>query len=162
MLSILAIFTSSTNIFSSTHTSQSLSLSFTDILFSRSPWTSTMSHPMNNSQFSGASNTVDESPALKTPSLYFGSRYSLVSILFQFLLLDSPSSWPLNIELPQGSVLSLLFSINILSIVELISLNVLNIFYMPMTPKYRFLILTYPLSIKLIYWLLTQHRHLVV
>lgn len=58
----------------------------------------------------------------------------------------------LNIELPRGLVLGhLLLSTNILSIVQLMSPSVLNVFYMLMTRNFRFLVLTFPLHIKLVY-----------
>lgn len=67
------------------------------------------------------------------------------SVLVQFPLLDFPFSWPLKSGLPRDSVLSHLLSINILSVVELINPNVLNTFYIQMTPSFRFLVVTYPL-----------------
>lgn len=67
----------------------------------------------------------------------------------------------LNIELSRGLVLGhLLLSTNILSIVQLMSPSVLNVFYMLMTRNFRFLVLTFPLHIKLVYWLLYSNSPL--
>lgn len=49
-------------------------------------------------------------------------------------------------------VLSLLLSINILLVVELINPNVLNIFYIQMIPNFRFVVLTYPLPPPALHW----------
>ena len=49
-------------------------------------------------------------------------------------------------------VFSLLLSINILLVVELINPSVLNIFYIQMTASFRFLVLTYPLPPPALHW----------
>ena len=119
-----------------THPSQALPLPLLTSHFSRSPWTSTMptqwTIPHSQQHLTQLMN-----PLFLRHLLYLSSRplYSpefpctcTCGCSLWVSLVDSPSSWPLNIGLPQDSVISsLLFSINILFTVELISPNVLNI-----------------------------------